>query len=103
MDELIKRIIEIENKAQSVIKEERDKQAKLDENIAKIIADMKADVLSKAEEKCREIQQLEDSDADSKIAEISKEKEESMARLDSIYKQKCSEWVDDITDGIINS
>ena len=49
MDELIKKIIEIENKAQSVIKEARDDQDKLDENIAKTIAEIKSDVLSKAE------------------------------------------------------
>ena len=67
MDELIKKIIEIENKAQSVIKEARDDQDKLDENIAKTIADMKADVLSKAEKKCKEIQLIEDSDADNKM------------------------------------
>ena len=103
MDELIKKIIEIENKAQSVIKEARDDQDKLDENIAKTIADMKADVLSKAEKKCKEIQLIEDSDADNKIAEILKEKDASMAQLDSIYKQKCDEWVNDITAGIINA
>ena len=103
MDELIKKIIEIENKAQSVIKEARDDQDKLDENIAKTIDEIKSDVLSKAEKKCKEIQLIEDSDADNKIAEILKEKEASMAQLNSIYEQKCDEWVNDITAGIINA
>ncbi len=103
MDELIKRIIEIEDKAQSVIKDAREEQAKLDENISKTIADMRAEVLSRAEKKCKEIQVLEDSDAEIKIAEISKEKDASASQLESIYKENCDKWVDDITAGIINA
>ena len=38
-----------------------------------------------------------------KIAEILKEKDASMAQLNSIYEQKCDEWVNDITAGIINA
>lgn len=103
MDELIKRIIEIENKAQSVIKDARAEQSRLDDDIARTIADMKAEVLSRAEKRCREIRVLEDSDAEKKIAGMSKENAAAAARLESIYKEKCDKWVNDIAEGIINS
>lgn len=103
MDELIQKIIDIENKAQSVVREARSDREHIDETIEKTIADMKEDFNKRASDKCESIKSIEDADADKKITAIEAAKKASVERLEEIYRNKCDEWVDDIVDEIINS
>lgn len=100
MNDLIEKIIEIENKAQKVIKEAKNEKEHLDEIIKKTIEDMKSDVEKRAEDKCHSIKNIEDTEADSAIATIEKEKKRALEKLESIYKSKCDEWVEQIVSEI---
>ena len=103
MDELIQRIIDIENKAQSVVKEARNDREHLEETIKKTISDMKEDFEKRANDKCESIKSFEDSEAKEKIEAIDAEKKASISKLEEIYKDKCDKWVDEIVDEIINA
>ncbi len=103
MEEIISRIIEIEKKAQKVIKSAEDEKANLDKVLEVEISKMKKEIEDRADKKCETLKNLEDSEADKKIAEIEKKKQEVLKRLENIYKENINVWVDSITAEIINS
>lgn len=102
MDELIQKIIDIENKAQAIVKEARDEQKNLDVVIEAEINEMKSDIEKRASDKCKMIKNIEDEDAQRRLSEIEAEKNAVIERLEGIYQSKCNEWVDDIVNEIIN-
>jgi hypothetical protein len=102
LEEVIKKIIDIEYKAQGIMDDtEEEKTQKYKELEAKI-NDLKEDILTQAEEKVNQLWDREIQEA----KEIAQQKnKELVKKLDSIEKyanENKGEWVDRITENIIS-
>lgn len=101
MEEIIERILKIEEEAKEIVKDTDEKMEHLDETIRAEVSKLQTSLDSRARKKAESIKALEHEAAEEKIAEIAKKKEESIARLNNIYAEKKDEWVGSIVDSII--
>ncbi len=102
MDEIIGRIIDIENKACAVIEQAEKEKENIDETIKAQIAKLKSQIDKRADDKCAYIKTLEDDDAQKQLEQTQKITEAAKHKLEEIYNQKHSEWVESITSEIIS-
>lgn len=101
MEEIIERILKIEEEAKEIVKDSDEKMEHLDETIQAEVSKLQMSLDSRARKKAESIKALEDKAAEEKIAETAKKKEEAIARLNNIYAEKKDEWVGLIVDSII--
>jgi vacuolar-type H+-ATPase subunit H len=101
-ENIISDIIEIDEQA-------KDKMADADKKRIQIIASAKserdeiiADKLKKTQEKLAAIEKSENEKAEGKNTEIEQNKQTELARIDNIFAEKGSGWVDEIVKAIIN-
>jgi vacuolar-type H+-ATPase subunit H len=102
-ENIISDIIEIDEQA-------KDKLAAADKKRIQIIASAKterdemiADKLKKTHEKLDAIEKSEIDKADTKNAQIQDNMKSEIERIDSIFAEKGSQWVDEIVKAIVNS
>ncbi len=101
MDEIIGRIIEIENKACAVVEQAEKEKENIDETVKTEIEKMKSDIEKRASDKCAHIKNIEDEDTRKQLEETRKITQEAKCKLEEIYNQKHDEWVKSITEEII--
>ena len=101
MEEIIERILKIEEEAKGIVKESDEKMEHLEETLNSEISKLQKSLDSRARKKAESIKELEDKEAESKIAEIGQRKKEGIARLNKIYAEKKDEWVGKIVDSIV--
>jgi vacuolar-type H+-ATPase subunit H len=102
-ENIISDIIEIDERA-------KDKLADADKKRIEIIASAKterdeiiADKLKKTNEKLAAIEKSETEKADAKNTQIEENQKSEIARIDNIFNEKSSQWVDEIVKAIVNS
>ncbi|WHH61226.1 hypothetical protein [Petroclostridium sp. X23] len=101
MDAIIKKILEIEQKAQQIVDDADQEKQKIDEALELEIQDMEQEIHSKVERKIRQIREREMQEAQSRIKEINskvKQQTESMIRYAA---EKKDEWEDLLMNRII--
>lgn len=102
MDELISKIIDIENKACAVVERAEKEQENINEIIKSEIEQNKSKIEKQAADKCDYIKNIEEGDAKKHLKETRERTDAAKGRLEEIFSQKHSEWVESITAEIIN-
>lgn len=103
MDEIIQKIIDIDQKACSIVNEAEDEKKNLDGIIAREINSIKKDIEARAKNKSEALKQLEDNEAEEKIHNIEEQKNQALKKIEALYKDNVDRWVDDVVNEIINS
>ena len=101
MEDLIMKIIDIEDRAQEVIRDAKKADMELGERINSEALKLKNDIEKKVEEKNATVLHIEEEDADKKIAKINAELNKNLSDLDEKYKNNKEKWIDDILSDII--
>ncbi|MCC8168810.1 MAG: hypothetical protein LIO59_00205 [Oscillospiraceae bacterium] len=101
MEDLIMKIIDIESRAQEIIKDAKEADKNLDANIEEETKKLHADIERRAQIKGETIRSIEDEDAEKRIEQIRKNTEESIALLEKKYNEKKENWIDTIVGSII--
>ena len=101
MEDIIRRIIEIEDKAQEIVNDARAAESNLGKRVEaedKILAQK---IREKAENRCRKLRESEQERINEKINDISKTTESRLAELQRKYSENKEKWVDDMVRHII--
>jgi vacuolar-type H+-ATPase subunit H len=101
MEDLIMKIIDIEGRAQEIIKDAKEANQNLEANVAKETVKLHEDIEHRAQIKSESIKQIEDNEAEDKIKLIRDDTEKNIAALEKRYNDKKNEWVDKIVNNII--
>ena len=98
MEDLIMKIIDIEDRAQEVIKDAKKADRELEERIKDESRD---DITRRMEAKNVTLKQIEEEDADKKIEAIRVNMERHLSELEKKYNDNKDKWVNEIVQNII--
>ncbi len=101
MEELIMKIIDIEERAQEVIKDAKKADEELPERIDSECRKLEQDIAGKVKAKNAALRQLENEDADKRIKKIEADTEKRLSELDEKYNKSKEQWVNGIVNNII--
>ncbi|WZL82285.1 hypothetical protein QBE53_04065 [Vallitaleaceae bacterium 9-2] len=102
MEEVIKKIIEIEEKAQSVINETlKEKERKEKEHEAKV-QNLEETIISNAHRKVEQIREREFAEVNGKRQAMEKECEDRLDRMQSYANEKMDQWVDELVRRVLD-
>lgn len=101
MEDLIMKIIDIEDRAQELIKDAKKADRELEERLENETKKLEKDIVRKAEVKRETLKQIENEDADRKIEEINSEVEKQIQSLNAKYIENKDKWVNEIVENII--
>lgn len=101
MEDLIMKIIDIEQKAQEVIRDAKKADSELDGRIKNDTRKMQEDIVKKMEAKNASLRRIEEEDAEKKIAEINADTKKHLDALEEKYNANKEKWVNEIVSGII--
>lgn len=102
MDELIRQLIDIEEKAQSFMSEAKEKAKNVEEQAQKETKGLAKEIHMKAERKCETLKSLEDTQADNRIKQITEKTSKQMRILEEKYQQNKAIWVESVFQEVIN-
>ena len=100
MEELIMKIIDIEDRAQEVIKDAKKADRELEERIKDESRKMRDDITRRMEAKNVTLKQIEE-DADKKVEAIRVNMERHLSELEKKYNDNKDKWVNEIVQNII--
>ena len=101
MENVINRIIKIEDQAQAIMRDAQRAEKNLNSDIEKKLETIRTDVEERVEKKYRTIQKNETEFADKKIEEIKRQYAEAQKRLEAIYEEKKDEWTETIYKAVL--
>ncbi len=101
MDDLIMKIMDIESRAQEIIRDAREADANLEADIKKESEELHRDIERRAEAKTETIRRIEDTDAEKKISEIREKTKSDIALLEKKCTEKKEAWVNEIVENIV--
>ena len=96
MEDLIMKIIDIEDRAQEVIKDAKKADRELEERIKDESRKMRDDITRRMEAKNVTLKQIEEEDADKKV-----DMERHLSELEKKYNDNKDKWVNEIVQNII--
>ncbi len=103
MEDLIMKIIDIEEKAQEIIEDAKAADNELEERIKNDGGELQSRITHKMELKNAALRQLEQDAADERIKEINKNTKKSLSELEETFNAKKEIWVDNIVKSIIEN
>ncbi len=101
MEDIIKRIISIEDKAQSVMLEAHGAEEELDDRVARKSREMKADITRRSKEKISKLKGDIEEEANAKISEIESDMQSQLDGLNEKYSKNRDNWVNSMVKEII--
>lgn len=101
MDELIKQIIDIEERAQEVIKGARAAKKELSERVTLDSIKMQNDIETQAQAKNESIKRIEADEVEKRLGEINAETEKTLSALEEKYRLNKDKWIEAIVSGVI--
>lgn len=101
MDELIEKIIQIENNAQEITREAKDQQKHLPQRIDQEVAHLKEKLTAEAQHRLQLVEQAEKENADAELAQLRSHMEQAQAEIEQKRQQCQAQWEDDIFRRII--
>lgn len=101
MENVINRIIKIEERANEILSDTQRQKADLQNNIDKDIEVIRADIAEKVSQKYENIKAFEKEYADKKTEEISLAYKKAEDKLDALYESKKEEWINSIYNDIV--
>ena len=99
MEDLIMKIIDIEDRAQEVIKDAKKADRELEERIKDESRKMRDDITRRMENVT--LKQIEEEDADKKVEAIRVNMERHLSELEKKYNDNKDKWVNEIVQNII--
>lgn len=103
MEDLILKIIDIEDRAQEVIKDAKQANNTLDQDIADETRKLHRSIQNRAVAKSESIKETELKEADEKCEKLRTESQAQTAALMAKYKENKDAWVNKIVENIIGS
>ncbi len=103
MEDLILKIIDIEDRAQEVIKDAKQANKTLDQDIADETRKLRQSIQNKAIAKSESIKETELKEADEKGEKIRAESKKQIEALEKKYSENKDSWVNKIVENIIGS
>ncbi len=100
MEEVIAKIIEIEERAREIVKDAENSKNSLDDELAKETERLRRDIAERAEKKNETLREYEDGEADKKIEQINAEASRVMEKLEAKFSENRDKWVKDIFDSV---
>lgn len=101
--QLINRILEAEQNAQAIAAEAADREARLDAELEKEIAALRAETLARADERVAAIVREAYAARDAAIRAQDKRRDEAMARMEQAYRHYGDNWTDTLFRHIVES
>ena len=101
MEDIIRRIIEIEDKAQKIVEDARAEENNLDKRVEAEDKRLAKKIHDEAEARCRKMQETERENVSGKIEQINARANEQFDALMEKYSENKEKWVDDIVRHII--
>lgn len=101
MEDLIMKIIDIEDKAQEVISDAKKADRELENRIKTETEKMQTDIVKKMKAKNVTLKQMEDDEAQKKIETIAVNTERHLSELEEKYNRNKDKWVNEIVENII--
>ena len=101
MEDLIMKIIDIEDRAQEVIKDVRKPTESLKSELRTKSRKMRDDITRRMEAKNVTLKQIEEEDADKKVEAIRVNMERHLSELEKKYNDNKDKWVNEIVQNII--
>lgn len=102
MEDLIMKIIDIEERAQEVISDAKKADSELEEKIGDETKKLHNDIVHKMEIKNAALRQMEAEDAQKRIEKIKAETKKQIAVLEEKFIKNKNEWADKIVENIIS-
>lgn len=96
MDKVIEKLIDIENRAQSVVKDAKKLRDNIDDIVEESAAQIADDIAAKKQAKEQTIIRIETDAADQRIEEIKRRIGEAEKKMQSAYEQNIDIWVERI-------
>jgi regulator of replication initiation timing len=96
MDKVIEKLIDIENRAQSVVKDAKKLRDNIDELVEESAVQMAEDIEAKRKAKEQTIIRIEADAADQRIEEIKRRIGQAESRMQRAYEQNIDSWVERI-------
>lgn len=103
MKDIIKNILEIENKANKIIEDGIEEKNQLITQMNKDIDKMRVDISAMVDSKLNQLAQQENKEAQESIERINKTAEKRLKSMESLYQEKRELWVDSVFDIVIGS
>lgn len=103
MEELIKQIIEIEDKAQSIVRDAREASGELAARISRDSKKMQSDIEKQTQEKNDSLRHMEEDEVQKKLSAINEQTEKTLLSLEEKYRGNKDKWVEQIVKGVIGS
>ena len=101
MEDLIMKIIDIEDRAQEVIRDAKKADMELDDRVKNESQKLREDIEKKVEEKNVTVKHIEEEEADKKIEQINADTEKHLSELSEKYESNKDKWVKNIVSDII--
>ena len=101
MDEIISKILELEQRAENLASEITEDEKKFENELKKKINELKKKTDSDAQEKIALAVSENEKSAGEKINKIQKAGEEKKIALDNIFAENKEKWINNIFDSII--
>lgn|GEM_PF-2075714 len=103
MKDIIKNILDIENKANKIIDEGIAEKQQLINQMNEEIEKMRADIQTMVRGKLEQLDNQEKEEAAKSIERINATAEKRLAAMESLYKENSDEWVDSVFNIVIGS
>ncbi len=103
MEEVIEKILKIENMAEEIVETARQNQDNIDADVEKEGEALREKLRREIEQKRAAVRSEEEQRAAGKLAELEKHFKEKSAHLESSYADKGDVWVNGMFNNIINS
>ena len=101
MDELIEKIIQIENNAQEITRQAKDQQKHLPERIDEEVAQLKARLTAEAEHRLELVKQTEQENAQAELEQMRSRMAQARAAIEQQRAENQVKWEDEIFRRII--
>ncbi len=101
MEQLIKKIIDIENDAQDIVKAAQEARDRFDQDIAGKVAALQEGIALEADKKITQMEALEADLAKQRTEEIKNEIVRKSKEFDALYEKNRQAWADQIFENIL--
>lgn len=102
MNELLKKIISIEEKAQQIIESAHDEKHDIEKQIHVEMKKLEEDIVERQHKKIKELQNLEFTTANDEAEKVHARTEEQIKAMDEIAAGKMDQWVEDLFNAVIS-
>lgn len=96
MQDLLKKIIEMDEQARKIEQQAKDEKIKSEEEIEQLKEQIYNDYITRAKDRIEKNIAVDRANADKRIAALQERTAEMKAEMDRLYSEKKDSWVDEI-------